>query len=61
MAIERIHLCYECIFLTSDAIGRWICTRPDGTGNYKAHPYVGACSEHFKPKSKNENKKENKL
>ena len=49
MAIERMHMCNECIFLSSDILGRWMCTRPDGSGNHKAHPYVGACVD-FKPK-----------
>jgi len=44
-----MNICQDCVFLSSNVVGQYICQRPDGTGNYKSHPYVGACSQ-FKEK-----------
>ena len=46
------HMCYECMYLSSEVDGRYKCTRPDGNGNYKTSPYVGACMDNFKSKKK---------
>ena len=43
--------CKTCEWLSQDDVGRWLCVRPDGTGNYKASPDVGGCDQ-YKPKSK---------
>ena len=44
-------ICKDCEYLTVGIFYQWYCDRPDGTGNYKASEYCGACDQ-FKEKEK---------